>query len=395
MLTLVSSISPSEMYGQSEAAAYTFNGCSLNDETGNHIDANTIFFPSCDCGLVTDGMYFDGNDDFLTFPSTIDSLMQADFTLSFYFRLDQVNTQTDILSVRAECALDSFLAITYNPLTNTISLELAQRIGNIQTEEVLLDSTVCWHRLVLTKSELVYSLYLDDKLAVSILTDGIINFNDNARLSLSNSPCLAVNVDKFNGWIDEFIFYDRALSGIELSNNSLNPDKVLTNDTTIIAGSEVQINVGTSCSTSFDWNPSVFLDDATVLDPIATPDKTTTYNITFNYSGCSTSDSITIHVIDPDALDCSTVFIPNAFTPNGDLLNDTYGISSLFMIDELDYFEIYDRWGGKMWSASNKNDAWDGTFKGKRVNPGMYMYKIKYTCGDQEYVNVNNFSILR
>jgi len=379
-----------------EIADYNFDTCDFSDANGNFPDCNTIFPPSCDCGLEADGLYFDGNDDHLNFPSGIDSLMEEDFTLSFYFQFEQVTTRTDILSVRSNCDLDSFMSVTYNPVNQSIVFELAQTIGDIRSEPVPLNLGVCWHRIVITKSDLFYSLYLDDKLGVSILSNGVVNFAKNARLAVANSPCLVINEDRFNGWIDEFKFYDRALSAIEITSNSLGPDRIISNDTTIVVGSDVMINVGATCATSFNWNPTTDLDDANILNPIATPSQTTKYELSItNSNGCQTVDSITINVITEDDIDCEKLLLPNAFTPNNDQLNDRFGISNLFLIQSIEYFEIYDRWGAKIWVTSNMTDTWDGAFKGNVVNPGMYMYKVKYTCGNSEYVKVDNFSVLR
>lgn len=375
---------------------YNFDACDFTDANSNFSDAITIFPPSCDCGLNSDGLYFDGNDDHLNFPSEIDSLMEEDFTISFYFQLDQVTGLTDIISLRNNCDLDSFMAVTYNPVDGTISFELAQTIGNIQSESTPLDPKLCWHRIVITKSELFYNLYLDDDLKISFLSNGVVNFGKTAKLSIANSPCLVINENRFSGWLDEFKFYDRALSGIELTLNSLSPDRITSNDTTIVAGSDVLINVGATCATSFNWNPTTDLDDSSILNPIATPNQTTIYylNIT-NSNGCQTVDSITINVITQDDVDCEKLLLPNAFTPNNDQLNDRFGISNLFLIESMEYFEIYDRWGAKMWDTNNLNDTWDGSFKGNTVNPGMYIYKVKYNCGNEEYVKVDNFSVLR
>ncbi|MDF1695593.1 MAG: gliding motility-associated C-terminal domain-containing protein [Saprospiraceae bacterium] len=375
---------------------YNFNNCDFTDANGNFSDATTIFPPSCDCGLTEDGLYFDGNDDHLIFPNQIDGLMEDDFTISFYFQFDQITAMTDILSVRSSCDLDSFMSVTFNPTNEMISFELAQSIVDIQTESAPLDMSRCWHRLVLTKSDLFYNLYLDDKLAISILSNGVVNFSNTARLSISNSPCLLVNEERFNGWLDDFKFYDRALSAIEISSNSLEPDRIITNDTTIVTGSDVQINVGATCASSFTWNPTTDLDDPSILNPIATPASTTTYylNIT-NSGGCQATDSVTINVITAEAVDCEKLLLPNAFTPNNDQLNDRLGISNLFLIESMEYFEIFDRWGAKMWETNQMTDSWDGTFKGNLVNPGMYMYKVKYTCDGQDYVKVDNFSVLR
>lgn len=375
---------------------YNFNNCDFSDANGIFSDGNTIFPPSCDCGLEGDGLYLNGSDDHLIFPSEIDSLMEEDFTISFYFQLDQATTLTDILSVRGSCNLDSFMSLRYNPSNESLSFELAQTIGDIQSESVSLDQNLCWHRVVITKSELFYSLYLDDNLEISILSNGVVNFAKNARLSFSNSPCLVVNEDRFNGWIDEFQFYTRALSAIEINSNSLNPDKIISNDTTIVAGSEVMINVGATCAVAFNWNPTTDLDDPSILNPIATPEETTNYtlNIT-NSNGCQTTDSMTINVITEADIDCEKLLLPNAFTPNNDLLNDRYGISNLFLVQDVEYFEIYDRWGTKIWETGIMTETWDGSYKGNPVNPGMYMYKVKYTCRDIEYVKVDNFSVLR
>lgn len=375
---------------------YNFNVCDFSDANGNFPDGNTISPPSCDCGLIADGLYFDGGNDHLLFPEVIDSLMEEDFTLSFYFQFDQVTNFTDILSVRNNCDLDSFMALTYNPVDEALTFELAQTIGDIESADIPLDQSVCWHRVVLTKSDLFYNLYVNDRLEVQILSNGVVNFAKNARLAITNSPCLVVNEDRFNGWVDEFRFYTRALSAIEITTNSLRPDQIISNDTTIVAGSEVMINTGATCATNFNWNPTSDLDDPSVLDPVATPEQTTIYelNIT-NSNGCETIDSITINVIDEGALDCQNLLLPSAFTPNNDQLNDLYGISNLFIVQGIEYFEIYDRWGAKMWETSIPEEKWDGTYKGSAVNPGMYMYKVKYTCMDSEYVKVDNFSVLR
>ena len=135
---------------------YNFDNCDFTDANGTFPDATTIFPPSCDCGLNADGLYFDGSDDHMIFPAEIDSLMEEDFSISFYFQFDQVTTLTDIISVRSNCDLDSFMALTYDPSDQTLSFELAQTIGDIQSENVTLDFSRCWHRVVITKSDLFY-----------------------------------------------------------------------------------------------------------------------------------------------------------------------------------------------------------------------------------------------
>jgi len=121
------------------------------------------------------------------------------------------------------------------------------------------------------------------------------------------------------------------------------------------------------------------------------------YNVEFtnNVLGCLTLDSIRIIVIDPADLDCGKVFMPNAFTPNNDGRNDTYGISNPYAISDLVSFEIFDRWGGRVFLATDPMEQWDGNFKGEPMNPGVLLYKVIFRCDGEEIVDVGSLSILR
>jgi gliding motility-associated-like protein len=71
-------------------------------------------------------------------------------------------------------------------------------------------------------------------------------------------------------------------------------------------------------------------------------------------------------------------FIPNAFTPNGDGLNDVFGV-----IPRLDYINqyhisIFNRWGQMLFESSDLNLGWDGTYQGEACRAGAYVYRIVY-----------------
>lgn len=92
-------------------------------------------------------------------------------------------------------------------------------------------------------------------------------------------------------------------------------------------------------------------------------------------------------VIDPKTLDCNKVFIPNAFTPGETPnLNDLFGISNRFAVDEFISFEIFDRWGGRVFAAETQFDSWDGTSNGRPLNPGVFLYRLRYKCDGEEKV---------
>ena len=69
------------------------------------------------------------------------------------------------------------------------------------------------------------------------------------------------------------------------------------------------------------------------------------------------------------------LYSPNAFSPDGDGINDFFKISGQGMSDF--QIEIYNRWGQMVYKSSDLSNGWDGIFKGERVPTGTYVYKIK------------------
>lgn len=97
-------------------------------------------------------------------------------------------------------------------------------------------------------------------------------------------------------------------------------------------------------------------------------------------NGCTAEDEIYIKVNTKPKF-----FLPNAFSPNGDRLNDKISISVGVEIAEINEFTIYDRWGNLIYREEDiplgqeSFIDWDGTFGGEICLPGVYVYKIKAT----------------
>ena len=89
------------------------------------------------------------------------------------------------------------------------------------------------------------------------------------------------------------------------------------------------------------------------------------------------------------------IYAPNAFSPDGDGLNDVFKVSGQGIIDF--EMEIFNRWGQMVFKSSNINQNWDGTFKGKDLPTGTYVYKIKIiTYGEnQKSVKSGTISLVR
>ncbi len=99
--------------------------------------------------------------------------------------------------------------------------------------------------------------------------------------------------------------------------------------------------------------------------------KTGTYYVTVTKSACEASDTIRVTPGDCD------VYIPSAFTPNNDSKNETFGV-----IDNVafQYFslQVYNKWGELIFNSNDVTQKWDGTYKGKKMPNGGYVWKLNY-----------------
>ena len=79
----------------------------------------------------------------------------------------------------------------------------------------------------------------------------------------------------------------------------------------------------------------------------------------------------------------SKLFFPNAFSPNGDGVNDKISVHSLFVENNTNFsgrnftLEIFNRWGEQVYVSQSINDEWDGMYKGTLIQSGVYMYQLK------------------
>jgi gliding motility-associated-like protein len=168
-------------------------------------------------------------------------------------------------------------------------------------------------------------------------------------------------------------------------NASVNPDL-------IIDGMTVQLDASPD-GFEYTWTPTNGVSSPNVQSPTASPSQTTTYCVTISDDECAYEDCVTVRVED---FVCGppTIYIPNAFTPNTDDKNEKLYVRGNF-ITEL-YFVVYDRWGEKVFETKDINKGWDGTFKGKIVDPDVYVYYLEATCdGGLQYFDKGNITVIR
>ena len=87
--------------------------------------------------------------------------------------------------------------------------------------------------------------------------------------------------------------------------------------------------------------------------------------------GCVKSDTITINIVE-----VPRIIAPNAFTPNGDGINDVFYIDANKSF-KLRSMKIYNRWGQLVFKTTDINDSWDGTLLGEKLPLGTYIYMIE------------------
>ena len=116
---------------------------------------------------------------------------------------------------------------------------------------------------------------------------------------------------------------------------------------------------------------------------------TTTYTDSDGHQETKNSNSLIITIIE------SFLSFPNAFSPNGDGINDRFQAKSYQSIVEFSA-AIYNRWGQKLYSWTDPKDGWDGTYNGKPVKQGVYFVNVKAKGADgHEYHIRRDVNLLR
>lgn len=144
----------------------------------------------------------------------------------------------------------------------------------------------------------------------------------------------------------------------------------------------------------YQWVPPAGVENPTAASSVARPLVTTDYVVVVTDEfGCIRTDTVLIFVRD---VICEEpyVFVPNAFSPNGDGRNDILYVRGE-VIQEV-VFKVYDRWGEKVFETTDLSNGWDGTFRGQPCEPGVYDYHLQVTClGTKRYFKKGNVTLLR
>jgi gliding motility-associated-like protein len=146
-------------------------------------------------------------------------------------------------------------------------------------------------------------------------------------------------------------------------------------DTSVAMNQPLQLNavdINNAGFINYTWTPSFGLNNTRIKDPVAILNRDIIYTVTAaTASGCQATDDIAVKVfLGPE------IYVPNAFTPNNDGLNDVIR-PILVGIKELKYFAVYNRYGQEVYRTSVQTAGWDGMIKGKMQNTGTYIWSAE------------------
>jgi gliding motility-associated-like protein len=154
-------------------------------------------------------------------------------------------------------------------------------------------------------------------------------------------------------------------------------------DLKMLVGSPIRLK-GSASGTliNYSWIPLSYMIQSNSLTPVVNPPETITFKLIVNSTlGCGTSDDeVLVKVFEK-------IPVPNAFSPNGDGINDKWTIDFLENFPECQV-EIFSRYGQVVYRSVGYNKPWDGTFKNRPVPAGTYYYIVNLKNGIQK---INGF----
>jgi gliding motility-associated-like protein len=175
-----------------------------------------------------------------------------------------------------------------------------------------------------------------------------------------------------------------------LDNLTLPPVYITNNDTTINIGQSVKLHAINAVD--YAWTPVTGLSCTDCADPVATPRETTTYTVTtVTGMNCTKTDVVTVNVTFNNSL-----YIPTAFTPNGDGVNDQFVVKARGVA--IYNIRIFNRWGQQVFFSDNVSAHWDGKFNSLMQPAGSYVYIVTYSYfgqEDKELMQKGAFTLIR
>jgi gliding motility-associated-like protein len=168
---------------------------------------------------------------------------------------------------------------------------------------------------------------------------------------------------------NEFGCQDSALFPVEVYRN---PAAMAGADKVIISGDTAVLDAAVKgTAITYNWLPSDAMNDSRAIQPKVYPlqNKVYTLQVTSTVGCGNAADEVVVKVYDD-------LFIPTAFTPNGDGINDRFRVLPLDNYTVI-RFLVYNRWGTMVYKATDFDKGWDGNCNGMPQQAGAYIYHLE------------------
>lgn len=281
---------------------------------------------------------------------------------TFYFRVTKANgcTRTDSISV-TQSDLDLYL-------TNDTGICLNEDF-RIEALSENPENTFAYYW--------THSFYTDA--SVPLLTDTFNNF-----LLINESASRWFHLHASSLKVPDCIVHDSVFITVASLDKSL--VRATAEQDTFHYGERVQLHGEPSEPFDYYWTPGRWLDDSLSADPVARAKREMTYTYVVSdpdVPACLNKDSVTIT---PYEILCDEpeIFLPSAFTPNGDGLNDNLIVRGRNLTEV--NFSVYDRWGKLMYHTEKVGEGWNGHYRGGIAEPAVYVYYYEAVCLDGQRV---------
>jgi gliding motility-associated-like protein len=246
-------------------------------------------------------------------------------------------------------------------------------------------------------------LQFNDAIQAAIIVVPLCDPEDGIELSISTDPTNIVTVSA-SDYFQVGDFHEALHTGsyqvsilnqigcrldtvAQLSSPELVEIQAATDYFEVRPGESVQfITTSNQADATYIWKPDLFLNSATISNPVCTPERSMLYYVyATSPTGCVRVDTVRVALkINRE----EELYIPDAFTPNDDGVNDVFYVRSISpSVLGLDYMMVYDKYNelvfdargtdsSKLIAPENPTLGWDGLFRGQKAEAGSYRYAI-------------------
>ena len=282
----------------------------------------------------------------------------------------------------------TYFILATNPISKCTNTAKVNFLINFTPQVSFTSDTVCQGNI---------TTFLNSTVSIENITntywefgDGSYSYLDSAQYIFTepgtHNVSLTITNDKqcTESFSDDVVVYANPIADFSMDPNPatmLNPTVNFTNESTLFAVLD-----------SFIWNFGN-LNSSLLKDPTYSFSEDTTgkHFITLkviDQYGCENTKTQSLSV-----LGNSAYYMPTAFSPNGDGLNDILIPNGFGMLDEGYSFLVFDRWGTLVFESYNKNKGWDGTYNGANLQTEAYIWKLTFLdlerVGHSEMGHVN------